>query len=174
MYLASINRAAKAKEFRLPTPDVQRGRILQINISAGGVPKTPITKAEVGTLGIAGDSHRFRLHGGPDKAILLLASEVIDALRAEGWPLYYGALGENLTTVGLDHRLWHTGQYFRSGDVLLQLTTPREPCRTLNPYGRGIQKRLRANPGESGFYAAVLSGGTLLPNAIIEGVERIS
>ena len=164
----------KATEFRLRTPDVQRGRILQINTSAGGVPKAPIAKAEVGTLGIAGDGHRFRLHGGPDKAILLLASEVIDALRAEGWPLYYGALGENLTTAGLDHSLWQPGQYFRCADVLLQLTTPREPCRTLNPYGRGIQKRLRAHPGESGFYAAVLSGGTLLPDAIIERVERIS
>jgi hypothetical protein len=42
--------------------------------------------------------HRFRLHGGPGKALLLLASEVIDALCAEGWPLFYGALGENLTT----------------------------------------------------------------------------
>jgi len=158
----------------LPASDGQRGRILQINVSAGGVPKMPIAKAEVGTLGITGDGHRFRLHGGPDKAILLLASEVIDSLRAEGWPLYYGALGENLTTSGLDHRTWQTDQYFRSGDVLLQLTTPREPCRTLNPYGRGIQKRLRVHPGESGFYAAVLSGGTLLPDAIIERVERIS
>ncbi len=151
-----------------------RGRIVQINISAGGVPKTPVVQAEVGRLGIAGDGHRFRLHGGPKKALLLLASEVIDNLRAEGWPLYYGALGENLTTAGLDHATWKGGQRFRCGDVLLELTTPREPCKTLNPYGPGIQKRLRAKPGESGFYAAVLSHGILITDAIIEGVERIS
>lgn len=151
-----------------------RGRVLQINISAGGVPKTPIAQAEVGPLGIAGDGHRVRLHGGPDKALLLLASEVIDELRAEGWPLYYGALGENLTTYGLDHRHWQSGRRFQCGNILLELTTAREPCKTLNPYGRGIQKRLRAKPGESGFYASVLTGGILLPDAIIEAVERIS
>ncbi len=149
-------------------------RILQINISAGGVPKTAIASAEVGPLGISGDRHRFRLHGGPAKALLILASEVIDNLQAEGWPLFYGALGENLTTAGLDHRVWRTGQRFRISAVLIELTTPREPCRTLNPYGRGIQKRLRQKPGESGFYAAVLTGGILTPDAIIEPVEPVS
>jgi MOSC domain-containing protein YiiM len=156
----------------LPLPE--RGQILQINISAGGVPKTPIPSAEVGPMGIVGDGHRYRLHGGPKKALLLLASEVIDALCADGWPLFYGALGENLTTRGLNHRTWRPGQRFRSGHLLIELTTPREPCKTLNPYGRGLQKRLLQNQGESGFYAAVLSAGTLTPDAIIEAVERIS
>jgi MOSC domain-containing protein YiiM len=151
-----------------------RGRILQINISAGGVPKTAIEKAELGPLGILGDGHRFRSHGGLEKALLLLASEVVDALRTEGWPVYYGALGENLTTCGLDHTAWQSGQRFRCGSVIIQLTAPREPCRTLNPYGSGIQRRLQATPGESGFYAAVRAGGTLSREDIIEKVERIS
>ncbi len=149
-------------------------RILQINISPGGVPKTPIARAEVGPLGIVGDGHRFRLHGGREKALLILASEVIDTLRAEGWPLFFGALGENLTTEGLDYRNWRTGQRFKIGQVLLELTTPREPCRTLNPYGRGMPRRLREKPGEAGFYAAVLVGGILTPEAIIESVEPVS
>jgi MOSC domain-containing protein YiiM len=138
------------------------------------VPKTAVQRAEVGRLGIAGDAHRFRLHGGPDKAILLVASEVVEELRAEGWPVFYGALGENFTTRGLDHRAWRRGQRYRSGDVVIELTTAREPCRTLNPYGRGMQKRLREKPGESGYYAAVLAGGILLPDAIIEDVEPVS
>ena len=57
------------------------------------------------------------------------------------------------------------------GDVLIELTTPREPCRTLNPYGSGIQRRLRKNKSEAGFYAAVLTGGILTPDATIEVVE---
>lgn len=162
----------RSGRLRLPVPE--RGQILQINISAGGVPKTPIPRAEVGPLGIVGDGHRYRLHGGAQKALLLLASEVIDALCAEGWLLFYGALGENFTTRGLNHRTWQPGQRFRAGNLLIELTTPREPCKTLNPYGRGIQKRLLKNNGESGFYAAVLSAGTLTPDAIIEAVERIS
>ncbi len=150
------------------------GRILQINISSGGVPKLPIEHAEVGPLGIRGDRHRFRMHGGRQRAILLLASEVVDTLKLEGFPVFYGALGENFTTLGLDHRLWKTGQRFSCGPVLIELTSPREPCKTLNPYGKGIQKRLEAGPGESGFYAQVLTGGNIAPNGIIEAVERIS
>ena len=138
------------------------------------MPKLPIEQAKIGPLGIIGDGHRYRLHGGPQKALLLIAAEVVDALVAEGWPLFYGALGENFTTRGLNHRTWQTGQQFRCGNVVIQLTTPREPCKKLNPYGRGMQKRLLLNPGESGFYATVLQGGPLTPNAIIEYVERFS
>jgi MOSC domain-containing protein YiiM len=153
----------------------EAGRILQINISpAGGVPKTSVAQAEINSLGIVGDGHRYRLHGGPEKALLLLAAEVVDVLCAEGWPLFYGALGENLTTRGLDHNSWQAGRRFRCGEVLIELTTAREPCNTLNPYGRGIQKRLLKNPGESGFYAAVLASGKMVADAIIEAVERIS
>jgi MOSC domain-containing protein YiiM len=160
------------------------GRVIQINASAGGVPKTPLLSAEVNRLGIVGDGHRYRLHGGPEKAILLLAAEVIDQLRAEGFPVFYGALGENFTTRGLDHRRWLPGQTLRAAELILKLTTPREPCKTLDPFGRGIQKRIynrqvkALNPaaerwGESGFYAAVLRGGSIAPDAIIEFVDPV-
>jgi MOSC domain-containing protein YiiM len=152
-----------------------RGFILQINVSKGGVPKTPITEAQVGELGILGDGHRIRFHGGRDKALLLMAAEVIDALKSEGWPVFYGALGENLTTSRLEHNRWRPGQQFRcGGDVVIELTEPREPCATLNCYGKGIQRRLSRSPGEAGFYAAVANPGKLLPRDIIEIVERIS
>ena len=160
---------------RLTEVGSQSGLIRQISLSVrGGVPKRPVRQAETGPLGIAGDGHRFRQHGGPDKALLLLASEVVDTLRDEGWPVYYGALGENLTTAGLDYSAWQSGQRFLCGDVLIELTTAREPCATLNRYGRGIQTRLKQKPGESGFYAAVLKGGIIIPGSIIELVERIS
>lgn len=160
------------------------GRVIQINASAGGVPKTPLPSAEVNRLGIVGDGHRYRLHGGPDKAVLLLAAEVIDQLRAEGFPVFYGALGENFTTRGLDYRHWLPGQTLCAGEIILKLTTPREPCKTLEPFGPGIQKRIydrqvkALNPaaehwGESGFYAAVLRGGSIAPEAIIEIVDPV-
>ena len=45
-----------------------------------------------------------QIHGGPRKAVLIVASEVVDELTARGYPLFYGALGENLTTSGLSIR----------------------------------------------------------------------
>lgn len=155
------------------------GRIVQLNSSKGGVPKLPLLQADVDRFGIVGDGHRFRYHGGPRKALLVIASEFIDTLRAEGWPLFYGALGENLTTAGLDHRAWRPGDCYRAGEVTLRLTTPRQPCKTLNPYGAGIQKRIydervkaldvtSGHWGESGFYAAVVTPGVIRPDDIIE------
>lgn len=159
--------------------DLER-RVLQINISKGGVPKRPIANAAVGPLGIDGDEHAHpQFHGGPRKALLLIAAEVIDTLKAEGWPVFYGAFGENLTTVGLDHRAWRSGMRFQIGKVEIELTTPRRPCATLNPYGSGIQKRIydelvkAGDPqslhwGEAGFYAAVRKNGTIVNEDIIE------
>jgi MOSC domain-containing protein YiiM len=159
-------------------------KVLQINISKGGIPKTPIPRADVDHLGINGDEHRFKSHGGPLKALLLIASEVVDQLCNEGWPLFYGALGENLTTLGLDHRAWRPGQRFAIGTVVIELTTPRQPCDALNAYGTGIQKRIfdqrvkAMDPespvwGQSGFYAAIVQPGTIEINDIILVTDEI-
>ena len=154
------------------------GHVCQINISRGGVPKIPIPVATVNQLGIVGDGHRYRYHGGPHKSLLLIAAEFIDVLRAEGWPVFYGALGENLTTRGLSYRDWRPGQCYAAGGIILELTTPRTPCATIEVYWPGIGKRIfdkgvksldpsSAHWGESGFYASVLRPGTIHLNAPI-------
>ena len=117
--------------------------VLQINISRGGIPKRPIDEAEVTTLGVVGDDHAHpQLHGGPRQALLLITSEGIDVLSAQGFPVFYGALGENLTTHGLDRRKMRTGQRYRIGGILVELTKIRVPCDTLSIYGPGIQKAI--------------------------------
>ena len=75
------------------------------------------------------------IHGGPRKAILLVAAEVIDELTARGYPLFYGALGENLTTRGIDLRRLRIGDRLRAGGALLEITQPRGPCSALDVYG---------------------------------------
>src|ERR1017187_7674494 len=117
------------------------GSILQINVSRGGVPKRAIPEGDVTPLGIAGDLHAHpEIHGGPRQALLLITSEGIDELTDLGFPVFYGALGENLTTRGLDRRSMRIGQQWRVGQVVIELTKPRGPCETLNVYGSGIQK----------------------------------
>src|SRR5437899_452150 len=99
------------------------GTILQINISRGGVPKRPISEAVVTPAGIEGDSWSHpNIHGGPRQAVLLVTAETIDELKARGYALYPGALGENLTTRGLDRRQLRLGQRLRAGGVLLEIT----------------------------------------------------
>ena len=79
------------------------GRIVQLSVSPGGVPKRAIAEARVTRLGLEGDGHRDpEHHGGPERAVCLFASEVIRALAAEGHAITPGAIGENVTTEGVD------------------------------------------------------------------------
>src|SRR5215471_20509425 len=120
--------------FRGPTMKrMPGGFIQQINISKGGIPKRPISEGLVTELGIEGDEHAHpQYHGGPRKAILLISSEGIGELKAAGFPLYPGALGENVTTQGLDRRAWRSGQRYKVGAATIELTKLREPCGALN------------------------------------------
>ena len=149
------------------------GSILQINVSKGGVPKLPTAEALVTPLGIEGDLHAHpEIHGGPKKALLWITSEGIAELTAAGYPLYPGALGENITTRGVDRRTLRIGQRWRIGEVVVELTRIRVPCRTIDVYGPGIgsavydQDVKAGDPssprwGLSGFYAAVVEPGRI-------------
>ncbi len=164
--------------------NVSLASVLQINVSPGGVPKRPILAGVVTPVGIAGDKQAHPLiHRGPRQAILLITSEGTDELKKQGFPLYHGALGENLTTRGLDRRYVRIGQRYRIGEVLLEITKLRAPCDTLSPYGSGIQQAVydqevkAGNPasprwGLSGFYASVLRAGTIHPGDPIQLVDE--
>jgi MOSC domain-containing protein YiiM len=129
--------------------------------------------ATVSSLGILGDGHLYRFHGGPQKALLLMAAELIDQLATEDFAVDYGALGENLTVRGLQHRNWRSGQRYRVGTCLIELTDPRPPCSKLRRFGKGIEKRILQSPGESGFYAAVLEDGSIAPGDTIQLVDPV-
>lgn len=146
----------------------QNGRIFQINISAGGVPKLAIPIGEVSENGIEGDKQTdLRFHGGPERALCLYSLERLLALQAEGHPTFSGAFGENLTLSGLDWTQMEPGQRYRLGEqVLIEITRYTTPCNNLIPffadgdYGRISQTKY---PGWSRAYARVLAGGSLRP-----------
>jgi len=156
------------------------GRIVQINISRGGVPKRPIPEGAITPLGLEGDlCEHPEIHGGPRQAVLLIAAETVDELIARGYPLYYGALGENLTTRGLDRRQLRIGQTLRAGGALLQITKVRAPCSTLDVLGPTIKQEIydskvkagdHTSPrwGMSGFYASVIEPGPVRTNDTIQ------
>jgi len=155
------------------------GHIIHIGISRGGLPKWSIPEGLITPLGIEGDlcAHP-QIHGGPRQALLLIAAEAVDELIARGYPVGYGALGENLTTRGLDRRQLRLGQRLRAGGALIELTKVRVPCGTLDVYGPTIKQELYdsrvkagdpASPrwGMSGFYASVIEPGPVRVDDII-------
>jgi MOSC domain-containing protein YiiM len=148
------------------------GAVAQISVSGGGIPKLAIPSAELTDVGIAGDGWRYPFHGGRRRAILLITAEGIDELVAQGYPLFAGALGENLTTRGIQRRDLRIGHRLRVGDAEVMLTEMRTPCATLDVYGSGVQgamfdARVQAGDPESprwglsGFYASTVQIGTI-------------
>lgn len=161
------------------------GSIIQINISPGGIPKRSIPEAEVTPQGIRGDSWAHpQIHGGRNQALLLITTEGLDELTAQGYPVFAGALGENLTTAGLDRRLMRLGQRYRAGGIVLEISKMRSPCATLDVYGPSIKQAVYdaqvkagdvSSPrwGLAGFYARVLRSGYLRPKDIIELIDQV-
>jgi MOSC domain-containing protein YiiM len=156
-----------------------QGTLLQVNISKGGLPKSAISEGLVTPLGLDGDMQAHtEFHGGPEKAILLIAEEIIEELKSQGYPLFRGAMGENLTTSGIDIRALRIGDRLRVGEVELELTKVRKPCRQLHVYGetlgaaifdRVVKEGDASSPrwGMSGFYAKVITPGRVQPGDII-------
>ena len=163
-----------------------QGAIVQVSISLGGLPKRAISGGLITPLGLEGDRHAHpAIHGGPRKAILMVASEVIDDLVARGYPLFPGALGENLTTRGITIRDIRIGDRLRAGGAMLEITAPRGPCTGLDVYGESLKEeisdeRVRAldytSPrwGMSGFYASVVEPGAVRLNDIIAVVAKLA
>jgi MOSC domain-containing protein YiiM len=163
-----------------------QGSIVQVNISPGGLPKRAIAEGWITPLGIEGDLHAHpQIHGGPLKAILIISSEVVDDLVARGYPLFYGAMGENLTTRGIDIRQIRTGDQIRAGGALLEITQPRGPCTALDIYGESLKREIYDQQvkqrdftsrfwGMSGFYASVETPGPVRAGDAISLVSSLA
>ena len=142
------------------------GRIFQLNVSDGGVPKLAVREALLTPAGLEGDRQRdLRYHGGPDRALCLFALERIQELQAEGHPIFPGSVGENVTVAGLDWARLAPGARLALGDeALIEITSYTSPCKKIAAsFREGDFKRIsqKLRPGDSRLYARVLRPGQL-------------
>ena len=139
--------------------------IVQISISPGGVPKTAILAAWVTTEGLEGDAHRYRHHGGQERAVCLYSIEAIEWLRTEGHSIAPGSIGENVTVKGLDWSAVVPGRRVLLGErVLLEVTRYTTPCQTIRGVFKGgeiARVSQKTHPGWSRVYARVLVEGLI-------------
>jgi len=144
------------------------GRVHQVSVSGGGVPKTAVDHAHVTLAGLAGDAQRdTRHHGGPDRAVCLFSLDVIHRLRAEGHPIAPGTAPENLTLAGLEWACLAPGDrlVFDAGPTL-EIASYTRPCATIRgSFADGAVSRIHQgeHPGESRLCARVLVEGTVRP-----------
>lgn len=151
-------------------------RILHINLSNGGVPKAPVTRARVTREGLEGDQQADRKHhGGPERALSLFSIEVIERLRAQGHPIAPGTVGENLTIEGIDWPTLNPGARLRfAGGVELEIASYANPCATIRDSFKDLDSRRikqELHPGESRLYARVIAPGEIETG---ESIERLA
>ncbi len=135
--------------------------VVAVCISPGGVPKHPVREAQVTCEGLSGDGHDHEKHRRSHRAVCIQDMELLDDLRAEGFPVGPGVIGENLTVRGLRVQNCSVGDrlHFEDGPVL-ELTEPRKPCYVLDAIHPAIQ---HAVIGRCGFMARVVQGGRTFP-----------
>ncbi len=137
-------------------------------------------------LGVEGDAHlgetvqhRSRKRWRPDlpnlRQVHLLHAELHDELRARGFHVAPGEMGENVTTRGVDLLALPTGTRLRLGEqALVELTGLRNPCVQLDRFQEGLMEAVldRDEDGalvrRSGVMAVVVEGGELRSGDAIE------
>ena len=138
----------------------------------------------VGVDNLAGDKQAdLAVHGGRDKAVYVYPKEHYSywqqstgLLRTPRLKLPknpHGSFGENLTLSGLIEDTVYIGDVFACGEVVLQVTQPREPCWKLA--FKFKQKKLPMwviTSGRTGWYMRVLQEGTIESGMTITQVEQ--
>jgi len=143
--------------------------VLSVNISPGGIPKKPVEVAHVDATGLRGDGHDHDKHNTPMQAISILDIEDYDDLKREGYEVFPGATGENITCRGLSVDDLANGDRLRfSGGVVLELTKKRKPCFVLDAIDPALKDTI---VGRCGYLAKVIVTGELRPGETI-AVER--
>lgn len=153
------------------------GLVEQLNVSGGGVPKTPVPAADITWSGMEGDTQRARQHHGrPWQALCLWSTEVIDALQSEGHPIAPGAAGENVSISGVDWTTIRPGTRIQVGEAICEVSSYALPCTKNSQWfadsgHRRIEHEL--HPGWSRVYATVFEPGRVETGdqVIVEPIE---
>ncbi|MEM6674141.1 MAG: MOSC domain-containing protein [Planctomycetota bacterium] len=144
--------------------------VVAVCIGDGGIPKHPIETVRVGPLGLEGDGHNYRGHGGENRAVCLLSVEAYESLREDDVDCEApGTFGENVLTRGLDDSALGPGDRLRLGDeVVVEIHDVRAPCKTLATVDARFPDLMI---GRSGWVCRVIEPGTLRAGATIERVS---
>lgn len=109
--------------------------------------------------GVADTAH----HGGPDKVVCVYSADHFTYWEEVlGFKLPHAAFGENLTVSGMREDQVCIGDIFQAGTAVVQVSQPRQPCKTLAArYGRIDLVKLVVDSGRTGFYFRVLEEGVV-------------
>jgi MOSC domain-containing protein YiiM len=137
-------------------------------------------------LGVEGDAHlgvtvkhRSRVRTDPDspnlRQVHLIHAELHEELRAAGFAVAPGQIGENVTTHGIDVLGLPAGTRLHlGGAAVVEVTGLRNPCQQFDRFQAGLTAALLGrDPNgklirKAGIMSIVLAGGDVRPGDAIE------
>jgi MOSC domain-containing protein YiiM len=137
-------------------------------------------------LGVEGDvhagttvKHRSRMRRDPSQPNLrqvhLIHEELFEELRAAGFEVSAGQLGENVTTRGIDLLGLPTGTLLRLGDeAVVEVTGLRNPCLQIDGFQDGLLRQVVGRDADgsvrrrAGIMSVVVTGGVVRPGDPVE------
>jgi MOSC domain-containing protein YiiM len=164
-----------------------QGRVTAVSLS----PTHSFSKANqpvirlIEGLGVEGDAHqgttvkhRSRVKADPTQPNLrqvhLIHAELHDELRAQGFDLNPGEMGENITTRGLDLLGLPTGAKLQIGAAaIIEVTGLRNPCAQLDQFQPGLMAACLGQDEQgnlirkAGIMGIVIVGGEVKPGDTI-------
>jgi MOSC domain-containing protein YiiM len=153
-------------------------RPLQLGDDAvmSGIVKTPVNGAVAVTAdGLRGDGQAdLSVHGGEWKAVYAYPAAHYPYWRhrLDREDLAFGYFGENLTIDGVGEDIC-IGDQLRIGEVVLQVTQPRQPCFKLGiRMGDSSFPKEFLESGRTGFYLRVVHAGTVEQGDSVEVIAR--
>ena len=135
--------------------------------------------------GVAGDAHmgvtvkhRSRVRRDPTQPNLrqvhLIHAELIEELQAQGFAVSPGAMGENITTRGIDLLALPQGARLHIGEeAVVEVTGLRNPCTQLDGIQAGLMNAVLERDADgqlirkAGVMGVVRAGGTVRPEDVI-------
>lgn len=162
-------------------------RVVAVARSAQHTMSKPMTESIrlLTGLGVEGDAHqgrtvkhRSRVARDPSQPNLrqvhLIHAELFEELRAAGFDIAPGEMGENVTTAGLDILALPAGTRLRLGTAaIIEVTGLRNPCAQLDGVRPGLMKAtLDRDPDgklirKAGIMGVVIEGGEVRPGDLI-------
>jgi MOSC domain-containing protein YiiM len=136
-------------------------------------------------LGVEGDAHlgttvkhRSRVKKDPSQPNLrqvhLIHAELHDELKASGFDVSAGDMGENVTTRGIDLLSLPAGARLQIGEAaVIEVTGLRNPCVQIDRFQKGLMKAVLDKDEQgnlirrSGIMGIVLEGGEVKPGDAI-------
>jgi MOSC domain-containing protein YiiM len=163
------------------------GRVESVSAAAGHSFSKPVRPdiELVAGLGVRGDAHagvtvkhRSRVRVDPTQPNLrqvhLIPGELLDELAVISARIGPGALGENITTRGIDLIALPRDTVLKIGTARVRVTGLRNPCKQIEDFGAGLLEAVLERRADgtlvrkAGVMGVVLEGGAVRPGDAIE------